>query len=186
MTIVKKEKVRVQAGLSQETVDKVKDFYQKEDVSLFMPGKQGVLTIRDKNGKRKEQKRILTMTINEAYEIFMSEQTEKIIGKSKFAELRPPEVLLSPQMPRNVCGCIYHTNVKVLEEMYGKYPEHFTPYGEEFIKACICDPTSKSCMNSNCQICKDKFQIKFVEELYTQGFQNNSAKWYQWEKSDDG
>ena len=186
MTIVQKEKVRVQAGLSQETVDKVKDFYQKEDVSLFMPGKQGVLTIRDKNGKRKEQKRILTMTINEAYEIFMSEQTEKIIGKSKFAELRPPEVLLSPQMPRNVCGCIYHTNVKILEEMYGKYPEHFTPYGEEFIKACICDPTSKSCMSSNCQLCKDKFQIKFVEELYTQGFQNNSAKWYQWEKSDDG
>ena len=71
-----------------------------------MPGNQDVMTIRDKNGKRKEQKRILTMTINEAYEIFMSEQTEKIIGKSKFAELRLPGVLLSSQMPRNVCGCI--------------------------------------------------------------------------------
>ena len=70
MTIVEKENVRVQAGLSQENVDKVKDFYQREDVSLFMSGKQDVLTIRDKNGKRKEQKTILTMTINEAYEIF--------------------------------------------------------------------------------------------------------------------
>ena len=70
MTIVEKENVRVQAGLSQENVDKVKDFYQREDVSLFMPGKQDVLTIRDKNSKRKEQKTILTMTINEAYEIF--------------------------------------------------------------------------------------------------------------------
>ena len=176
MTLVEKEKVRVQAGLSQETVDKVKDFYQKEDVSLFMPGKQNVLRIRDKNGKRKEQKRILTMTINEAYEIFMSEQTEKITGKGKFAELRPTEVLLSSQMPRNVCGCIYHTNIKLLKEMHRKYPEHFTPYGEEFIKACICDPTSKSCMSSNCQLCKDKFQMKFVEELYTQGFQIDSAK----------
>ena len=68
MTIVEKEKVRVQAGLSQETVNKVKDFCQG-DVSLFMPGKQDVLTIWDKNGKRQEQKRILTMTINEAYEI---------------------------------------------------------------------------------------------------------------------
>ena len=65
MTIVEKEKVRVQAGLSQETNDKVKDFYWRDDVSLFMPGKQDVLMIRDKNGKRKKQKRILTMTISE-------------------------------------------------------------------------------------------------------------------------
>ena len=49
-----------------------------------------------------------------AYEIFMSEQTEKIISKSKSAELRPPEVLLSSQMPRNVCGCIYHSKIKLL------------------------------------------------------------------------
>ena len=163
MTIVEKEKVRVQAGISQKTVNKVKDFYGREDVSLFMSGKQGVLTIRDKNGKTKEQRRILTITTNEAYEIFITEQIEKNIGKSKFAELRPPEVLLSSQMPRNVCGCIYHTNIKLLlKEMHRKYPEHFTPYGEE--------------------LCKDKFQMKFVEELYTQGFQNDSAKWYQWEK----
>ena len=119
MTIVEKEKVRVQAGFSQETVDKVKDFYQREDVSLFIPRKQDVLKIRDKNCKRKEQKRILTMTINEAYEVFMSEQTEKIIDKSEFAELRPPEVLLSYLMPRNVCGCVYHLNIKLLlNEIY--------------------------------------------------------------------
>ena len=118
---------------------------------------------------------------------FLIEQTEKIIGNHKFAELRPPEVLLSSQKPRNVCGCIYHTNIKLLlKEMHRKYPEHFTPYGEEFIKACVCDPTSKSCMSSTYQLCKDKFRMKFVEELYTQGFQNDSAKWYQWEKSDDG
>ena len=80
MTIVEKENVRVQAGISQKTVNKVKDFYGR-DVSLFMSGKQDVLTIRDKNGKRKEQKRILTITINEAYEIFMSEQTEKLLAK---------------------------------------------------------------------------------------------------------
>ena len=85
MTIVEKEKVRVQAGISQKTVNKVKDFYGREDVSLFMSGKQGVLTIRDKNGKTKEQRRILTITTNEAYEIFITEQIEKNIGKSKFA-----------------------------------------------------------------------------------------------------
>ena len=34
-------------------------------------------------------------------------------------------------------------------------------------------------MSLNCQLCKDKFWMKFVEELCTQGFQNDSAKWYQ-------
>ena len=78
-------------------------------------------------------------------------------------------------MPRNVCGSIYHTNIKLLlEEMHRKYPEHFTPYGEEFIKAYVCDPTSKSCMSSNCQLCKDKFRIKFVEVIHS-SFQNDST-----------
>ena len=38
----------------------------------------------------------------------------------------------------------------------------------------------------HCQLCKDKFWMKFMEKLYTRDFQNDSVKWYQWEKSDDG
>ena len=31
------------------------ELYQQEDISLYMPGKQDVVTVRDENGKRKEQ-----------------------------------------------------------------------------------------------------------------------------------
>ena len=116
------------------------------------------------------------MTINEAYELFMKKQSDKIIGKSKFAELRPTDVLLSSQMLR----------MKLfLEEMHQKYPQHFPFYGDKFIKACVCDAASKSCMSSNCHLYKDKFHINFSDELYNQGIQNKSAKWYQWEESED-
>ena len=70
-----------------------------------MPGKQDVVTIWDDNGdKHKEQKRTLTMTIGEAYSLFVDENPNVTIGKSKFAELRPKEVLLSSKMPRMFVG----------------------------------------------------------------------------------
>ena len=137
-------------------------------MSLFLPGKQDV------NGKRKEQKRILTMKINEAYELFIKEQSDKVTRKSKFLKVRPLEVLLSSQIPRNVCGCIYHTKIKLLlPETHQKYPEHFPLNGDEFIKACVCDETSKPCMIS------DKFWINFSHKLHNQGIQDESEKWCQ-------
>ena len=45
-----------------------------------MPGKQDVLIIRDENGKRNEQKRILTMIVMEAYQIFKEENHDINIG----------------------------------------------------------------------------------------------------------
>ena len=49
-------------------------------------GKQDV-TMRDKNGKRKEQKQVLTMTVAEAHSLFVGENPTIVVGKSKFAEL---------------------------------------------------------------------------------------------------
>ena len=68
-----------------------------------------------------------------------------IIGQSNF-DIR--KVFLSPKMPRNVCGCIYHSNIiLLLKELHWKFPEHFPLYREEFIKACVYDPTLDSCMS---------------------------------------
>ena len=52
-----------------------------------MPGKQNVLTVRDKNGKKKEQKRVLTMTVAEAHSLFVGENPTFVVKKSKFADL---------------------------------------------------------------------------------------------------
>ena len=65
-----------------------------------MLGKHDVITVYDQNGKHKEQKRIFTMTIREAYSSFIEEYTEITVGKSKFAELRPEEVFLLQELSR--------------------------------------------------------------------------------------
>ena len=56
-------------------------------------------------------RRLLHMSINEVYALFTDANPTIKIRKSKFAELRPKHVLLSSQLPRNVCLCKYHENI---------------------------------------------------------------------------
>ena len=52
-----------------------------------MTGKQDVVTVRGKNGKRKEQKQVLATTLAEAHSLFVGENPTIVVGKSKFAAL---------------------------------------------------------------------------------------------------
>ena len=109
-----------------DIVDQVQTFYRRENIAWFMPEKQDVVTIHDKNSKWKEQKRILTMTVAEVYQLFKNEYSDVTIGKSKFNSLRLMEVTLSSAMPRNVCNCIYHSNVTlILETLHSNTPNIF-------------------------------------------------------------
>ena len=124
--VMNTEKKVINSRLRAFDKEAMQNFYRQEDISLYMPGKQDVITVRDKNGKRKEQKRVLTMTMVEAHGLFVGENPTIIVGKSKFAELRPAEVLPSSKMPCNICGCIYHTNIALLlKELHRKLLENF-------------------------------------------------------------
>ena len=181
------EKKKTGLEIPQETKELVKAFYRREDISRFMPGKQDVVTLLDDDGnKYKEQKRILTMTIAESFNLFSDDHPNVSIGKSKFAELRPKEVLLSSKMPRNVCGRIYHENIiLLLNELHKVSPDVFPLYSKEFIDSCVCKAESKTCMSSNCALCKNKFIEVFYNELDPATLRKNCS-WYQWEKSEEG
>lgn len=96
-------------AIAKETKDLVRNFYEQDDISHQAPGRKDVVTIRSENGgKTKVQARHLTTTINEVYAMFKESNPNIKIGQSKFSELRPKHVLLSSQLPRNVCLCKYH------------------------------------------------------------------------------
>lgn len=65
---------------------------------------------------RKKQRRLLLLTINEAYAIFKERYPNIRIGISKFAEMRPKEcTLISDKKGAHAtCICIYHQNVKLI------------------------------------------------------------------------
>ena len=150
-------------SIPHDIVDQIQTFYRQEDTAWFMPGKQDVVTIRDENGKRKEQKQILTITVAEVYQLFKSEYPDVTIGKRKFSSLCPMEVKLSSAMSRNVCNCIYHSNVNlILETLHSNIPDIFHFHSDQFVKGCACEIKDKTCMSSNCDLVKKNFIISFL------------------------
>ncbi len=92
------------------TYDHVREFYERDDISRQAPGMRDVVTVRRRSEKENPET-AFNNSILEAYRYFKKEHPEFIIGKSKFAELRPSHVLRSSDTPRNVCLCRYHENI---------------------------------------------------------------------------
>jgi hypothetical protein len=93
------------------------------------------------------------MTLREAYQQFHFTHPDAKIGKSKFASLRPPNVLLCDDTPLNVCVCVVHYNfihmLKVLSPYLESYHNHWI---EQYV---VCHPPSSQCYFNECNNCKN-------------------------------
>ena len=63
--------------ISQDTVNVIKTFYQRDDISRMAPGKRDVITIQSDTGKEKVQRRHLYISIKEVYSIENLPKEEK-------------------------------------------------------------------------------------------------------------
>ena len=147
-----------------------------------MPGKADCISLRctSTGEKVKKQKRHLVMTISEAHRCFLADNIGVIIGRSKFAELRPKWVLLSSEMPHNVCGCKYHANIiLLLEALHRRYPNQIQLYTKEtFTARCVCDVDNEVCMTNNCKKCSNAKQ--FYRNIRDTVPEESYFKWHQW------
>ena len=71
----------------------VVDFYDSDQISWQMPGRRDFVTIKQEGTKTKVQKKVMLCTVMEAYHAFKKENTDVKIGKSKFASLRPANIV---------------------------------------------------------------------------------------------
>ena len=94
------------------------------------------------------------MSLTNAHKLFI-EETGKDISCSKFCELRPKHVKLFDSIPRNVCVCSYHENVRLLI-LTLKDVTNIIDSLSEYTESIVCDTRSKECMSQNCQQCQDK------------------------------
>ena len=95
------------------------------------------------------------MTIEEAFQIFKSENKSFQFKKSKFHNLRPEYVLPVPQTPRNVCVCKYHANFDFLVDGIKKYSRIFqeVEIGKTLVVKMTCRLDDESCMTGHCNDC---------------------------------
>ena len=167
---------------ARELVKMIEMFYQRDDISRICPGRRDVVTVKTTDGKVKLQKRHLYFKIGETNAIFLSEHPEVKISLSKFAMLRPPQVMLSSQTPTNVCTCIYHQNTILALDALHTYMPNIPIYNKDFPSSCLESPDSENCWYNECEHTNCGFE-------YFYPFPNDDsnklsikpAKWFKWE-----
>jgi hypothetical protein len=147
-------------SLSDRTTTAIMEFYCSDSVSRLLPGQNSFKAVRNPDGsKSKIQKRLLLMRIGEAYQAFKLEHPNEVIGRSKFASLRPANcILLSKTGYHNVCCCIYHENLKLMYDSIDCFDYKC------YLKLLVCDLENKNCAYRRCDCCKLN-NVGFLTEL---------------------
>ncbi len=164
--------------LPQSTVKCVQDFFKLDSISRQAPGRKDYVSVRSEGKKIKLQKRHLLWSLKEVYALFQKEHPNINISLSKFCSLRPVNVLLSSAMPRDVCLCQYHENIRMLYECIAKEIPTLPPYSEAFVNNFVCDSTNEFCMSGKCRKCPSEWLLEAAEDAPL----HEATSWCQWER----
>jgi len=153
----------------------VVDFYNEGCATRMAPGR--------KDGDNQTQKRHLLTNINEVYELFKSERPDIVIGRSKFASLRPNHVRPFGEIPQNVCVCQTHENVRLILSSLRTVSTEVPSTPRDLITLCCCDRTSPICMGMTAVTCVKCKSVRTAFSLIAeQG--NENVMLSQWERDD--
>uniref|UniRef100_A0A0K2TTG5 Uncharacterized protein n=1 Tax=Lepeophtheirus salmonis TaxID=72036 RepID=A0A0K2TTG5_LEPSM len=122
------------------------------------------------------------MSLMELYCCFKEDNPKVVIGKSKFAELRPPHICLSSDTPKNVCLCRYHENTSlVLECVQRHVPRIVLKSSTEFVSSVVYSTDYPLCMLNTCEECRNTrfFQTSIVDHIPGEEKQLKTT-WYTW------
>ena len=153
--------------LPTETVNLIKCFYERDDISRMMPGLKDVLSIKQENGKREHvQKRLLLADLHEIYSLFKKEHADVKVGLTKFTQLKPPNcVLAGSSGTHNVCVCVHHENVKLMLNSIDlqnltKDTRIFLENYHDCIREIVCDNAVSDCYLGECLDCPNMRKLR--------------------------
>lgn len=155
-------------------------FFMRDDISRQAPGKRDTKSIKNQESGKRElfQKRHLMLSIKEVYQVFKNEHPEIDIHISKFYEFRPKYILLSFEMPHNVCVCRYHANFNFMVQSINENIIHFPKTSKDLLEIICCDTKSELCMTNKCSYCEYDLSYSVLPLQYN--FNLGSFKWKQW------
>lgn len=187
LDFVKDKKRRRNSGISEEIRSSVLGFFCRDDISRQAPGIKDAVTIREGGLKTRVQKRHMSMSLLEAYQLFKQDNPEATVGKSKFAELRPPYVLPRADTPRNVCLCKYHENTKLLlDSLYKHLPRQAFKSVDNYVDAVVCSRHSPECMLNDCDECCDGKKFLQITDNMDEEDKEMGTSWHVWESNEKG
>lgn len=147
------------------------DFYYNPRISYTMPGIADTMVIKTSEGKVTVRKHFLTVFIKEAYAMF-TEMYGPIVKRTLFYDLRPKNVLLMKDTPKDVCKCLYHENLRFMFLALGGN------YDGSYWDEILCDSNLRSgCWSNTCGSCKDFGYVFPDKDLLS------TTKLQQWKKN---
>ena len=101
--------------ISGETEQKVKDFYEYDDVSSVMPGQKVTKSVKIGGKKMILQKCLITRNLKQIFSKFISGNPHIKIGFANFCSLRPEHCVLAGSGGTHVvCVCPIHENMNLM------------------------------------------------------------------------
>lgn len=150
-------------GISETDKKSVIDFFDNDDISRPMPGTNDFVS-ELRNGKKEHvQKRLLMMSLKEAYMIFQETCSGIEIGFTSFTQMRPKHcILLDSTGTNNVCVCTIHKNFKLMSHIFKVVSQ------AEIMEKMLCNISNRTsdCYFRFCKQCSSKQTVE--EELVSQ------------------
>ena len=183
--------------LPEETIEKVKEFYESDKVSRQMPGKKDCVSMLVNGIKQKVQKRMILCTEYEAFLLFKEEYKDVKIGHAKFAEARPKNVVLPGSAGTHVvCVCTYHQNPKLMiansgissKKEFKKIVGGDAYDGEikyrHLLAQILCNPPRVECWLKTCSECEDTSKLENKITTIFSDLDIDEITYKQWESTD--
>ena len=148
-------------ALSDDEVKEIEVFYLRDDISRMCPGRKDV-SVKTPTRREQKQKRLLLLIISEAHEIFKQESKAEV-GLSKFASLRPRQVIPVSSCDHEVCMCKYHENIGLLLVGLHSVLSGVPKSPEVLLNTTVCNLHDQTCTDRECSVCEVE---KPVEELF--------------------
>lgn len=159
--------------------ERVEDFFNLDNISRQFPGKSDYVTIKNQVGEKIQyQKRLMIMSVDEAYTKFLESHTDCKISRTKFFELRPKYIALMKDTPHNMSVCIYCSNFEFLFVALKLWLKSDTNL-REFLIMFQCGDTF-DCASNSCDNCKN-FNAT-LDDLMKLESQDKAVNWKKWIK----
>ena len=172
--------------LSDELIDEVKDFFRSPQISYNLPD------------MRFCRKWYMQMSIEEAYDIYKTGRTSRIVAHSTFGKLKPADVVTIDKTPNRQCCCDTCENFPTV--ILAMKRHGFKGLGANSKKAikdsmCECNKIKntgntsyewtimpkKSCSFRNCKQCGSIYEKKrLIKENTHLCTETKTIRWKQW------
>lgn len=164
-----------------DTINKVREFYFREEISTIYPNKT-------KSGKIM---RAMKFTKARTYKLFV-EEYGALTKQTTFYKLRPRDIKLRKKAQYLQCLCDPCDNVQIISKTVrksmlkdGLQPPDMLVDDYELAKASVCDFDRYECLDNKCAECRPHEVFDEVLKTWLENEDGEVMTWTIWERADD-